>query len=634
MQNRNLRLVFADTVLSGLALYISFLLRFEFNIPDFFFSIFLSWLPWFAILQIIVFHFMRMYDRIWRYTSLFDLYAIITAVGVSSGTSLICVFLVGVSSQTYPRSVLILYLIFNTLFTIGIRLCVRVYFSHFHEDSILKKNNKRKVLLLVGAGKTGDKLAREILTTARNKYDIAGFIDDSLDKKNGLLHGKKIFGNLNELPRIKINYDEIVITAPSASGDQMRRIVKICKETGKPYKTVPSLSEMIDKEVSLDIIRDVSYVDLLGREEVKLDMNRIEQMLKGKRVLITGAGGSIGSELVKQCINFQPSEMICLDVVEEKIYNLEQNYTNNNSLTIVKTTLANVNIKKEMENVFRETRPQIVIHAAAYKHVPIQELYPWMAVRTNIGGTLNLIELSDIYNVDKFVLVSTDKAVNPANVMGATKRIAEKMVQFFNITSKTSFMSVRFGNVLGSSGSAIPTFQKQINNGGPLTITHPEMTRYFMSIQEACQLILQSGSLGIGGEIFLLEMGKPIKITQMAKDLIRLSGYEPDIDIPIVFTGLRPGEKLYEELQLRQEQKISTDHDKIMILKEKVNSNFIPWEIFKQSIISLLDSCDNLDKYNIRVKLKQLLPSYKPSQFDKKYQQSLIKPYQDIKVEA
>ncbi len=634
MQNRNLRLVFADTVLSGLALYISFLLRFEFNIPDFFFNIFLSWLPWFAILQIIVFHFMRMYDRIWRYTSLFDLYAIVTAVGVSSGISLICVFLVGVSSQTYPRSVLILYLIFNILFTIGIRLCVRVYFSHFHEDSILKKNNKRKVLLLVGAGKTGDKLAREILTTARNKYDIAGFIDDSLDKKNGLLHGKKIYGNLNELPRIKINYDEIVITAPSASGDQMRRIVKICKETGKPYKTVPSLSEMIDKEVSLDIIRDVSYVDLLGREEVKLDMNRIEKMLKGKRVLITGAGGSIGSELVKQCINFQPSEMICLDVVEEKIYNLEQNYINNNSLTIVKTTLANVNIKKEMENVFRETRPQIVIHAAAYKHVPIQELYPWMAVRTNIGGTLNLIELSDIYNVDKFVLVSTDKAVNPANVMGATKRIAEKMVQFFNITSKTSFMSVRFGNVLGSSGSAIPTFQKQINNGGPLTITHPEMTRYFMSIQEACQLILQSGSLGIGGEIFLLEMGKPIKITQMAKDLIRLSGYEPDIDIPIVFTGLRPGEKLYEELQLRQEQKIFTDHDKIMILKEKVNSNFIPWEIFKQNITSLLDSCDNLDKYNIRVKLKQLLPSYKPSQFDKKYQQSLIKPYQDIKVEA
>ena len=243
----------------------------------------------------------------------------------------------------------------------------------------------------------------------------------------------------------------------------MRKIVEVCKKTGKPYKTVPSLSEMIDKEISLDVIRDVSYADLLGRDEVKLDMNRIEQMLKGKRVLITGAGGSIGSELVKQCIGFQPSEMICLDVVEEKIYNIEQQYINNNSKLLLKTALADVNLKKEMENVFSENRPQIVIHASTYKHVPLQELYPWMAVRTNIGGTLNLIELSNRYNIDKFVLVSTDKAVNPVNVMGATKRIAEKMIQSFNAVSNTIFMSVRFGNVLGSSGSAIPTFQKQIN---------------------------------------------------------------------------------------------------------------------------------------------------------------------------
>ena len=634
MLNRNIKLVFADTFLSAFSLYISFLLRFEFAISDFFMNIFISWLPWFVMVQIIVFHFMRMYDRIWRYTSLFDLYAIITAVALSSGAAILCIFLGGVTNEAYPRSVLILYLIFNTLFTLGIRLSVRVYYSHFHKDSLFQKNNKRKVLLLVGAGKTGDKLAREILTAAHNKYDIAGFIDDSLEKKNGLLHGKKIFGSLNDLPRLKIKYDEIVITAPSASGDQMRKIVEVCKKTGKPYKTVPSLSEMIDKEISLDVIRDVSYADLLGRDEVKLDMNRIEQMLKGKRVLITGAGGSIGSELVKQCIGFQPSEMICLDVVEEKIYNLEQQYINNNAKTIIKTTLANVNLKKEMENVFSENHPQIVIHAAAYKHVPLQELYPWMAVRTNIGGTLNLIELSNRYKVDKFVLVSTDKAVNPVNVMGATKRIAEKMIQSFNTVSNTSFMSVRFGNVLGSSGSAIPTFQKQINKGGPLTITHPEMTRYFMSIQEACQLILQSGSLGAGGEIFLLEMGKPIKITQMAKDLIRLSGYEPDIDIPIVFTGLRPGEKLYEELQLREEKKISTEHDKIMVLREKTNLKIMPWDIFKQSILTLLTNCDNLDKSNIRDMLKQFLPSYKPSQFDEKYKQDLIKPYQGIKVEA
>ena len=319
----------------------------------------------------------------------------------------------------------------------------------------------------------------------------------------------------------------------------------------------------------------------LGREEVKLDLNSIENILKGKRVLITGAGGSIGSELVKQCLSFRPAEIICLDTSEESIYKLDQFFNNVQSKTILKTVLASVNIKIECDKVFSENRPHIVFHAAAYKHVPIQELHPWTAVNTNLKGTLNIVELSDKYLVDKFVLVSTDKAVNPVNVMGATKRAAEKLIQSFNVNSKTTFMAVRFGNVLGSSGSAIPTFQQQINAGGPITITHPEMTRYFMSIQEASQLILQCGALGRDGEIFLLEMGQPIRIVQMAKDLIRLSGLEPEIDIPIVFTGLRPGEKLYEELQLLNEKKVSTSHRKIMILKDK--QSHIPWNIFKSS---------------------------------------------------
>ncbi|MBA64849.1 MAG: hypothetical protein CMG55_03510 [Candidatus Marinimicrobia bacterium] len=634
MKNRNLILTFIDVLSSGVALYLAFLIRFEFSIPSMFFDIFLSWLPYFLFFQILVFYFMRMYDRIWRYTSLFDLYAIITAAGVSSGASLISVFLLGVSSAAYPRSVLILYVIFNTLFTIGIRLSVRVYYSHFHKDSILKNLNKKKMLLLVGAGKTGDKLAREILTSGRSQYGIVGFIDDNPDKQNGLLHGKQIFCGLDKLSNLNIQYDEIVITAPSASGDQMRYIVDCCKKTGKPYKTVPGLSEMIDKEITLDVIRDVSFADLLGREEVKLDMHLIKRMLKGKRVLITGAGGSIGSELVKQCITFEPAEMICLDVIEEKIYNLDQTFDNSLSKTIVKTVLANINNKKEIEKVFNENRPHIVFHAAAYKHVPLQELHPWMAVRTNIGGTLNLIELSSKHKVDKFVLVSTDKAVNPVNVMGATKRLAEKLIKSFNDISKTRFMSVRFGNVLGSSGSAIPTFQKQINKGGPITITHPEMTRYFMSIQEASQLILQSGSLGKGGEIFLLEMGKPIKILQMAKDLIRLSGYEPETDIPIVYTGLRPGEKLYEELQLREEKKLSTDHSKIMILKEENKSDYMAWDLFKQNTISLLFSAEELNSFEIQSLLKKLLPTYQPTSFEKNYKNQMLETFQQNKFEA
>ena len=276
-------------------------------------------------------------------------------------------------------------------------------------------------------------------------------------------------------------------------------------------------------EITLAARRDVSYADLLGREEIKLDMNAIEKMLNGKRILITGAGGSIGSELLKQCINFDPAEIICVDNNEEKIFNLEQHTNKIQSRTIIKTVLATINDINELDKVFLENRPQIVYHAAAYKHVPIQETHPWTAVKTNVGGTFNLIELSDKYSVDKFVFVSTDKAVNPVNVMGASKRLAEKLIQSINLKSKTQFIAVRFGNVLGSSGSAIPTFQKQINEGGPLTITHPEMTRYFMSIYEASQLILQCTALGSDGEIFLLEMGSPIKITQLAHDLIKLS---------------------------------------------------------------------------------------------------------------
>ena len=469
----------------------------------------------------------------------------------------------------YPRYVLLIYYILNALFTVAVRLSVRVYFTHYHEESPLKNPHSKKVLLLIGAGKTGEKIAREIMTTSRHQYSIAGFVDDNVEKHGALLHGKKIFCSIRDLPNLNIQYDELLITAPTASGDQIRRIVDICKQTGKIYKTVPGINEIIDGEISMDVVRDVSYSDLLGREEVKLDMNSIENILKDKRVLITGSGGSIGSELVRQCLSFDPVEIICLDTNEESIYKLEQFFSKIQSKTILKTVLASVNVKNECDKVFSENRPHVVFHAAAYKHVPIQELHPWTAVNTNLGGTLNIVELSDKYLVDKFVLVSTDKAVNPVNVMGATKRAAEKIIQSYNANSKTTFMAVRFGNVLGSSGSAIPTFQKQINEGGPLTITHPEMTRYFMSIQEASQLILQCGALGRDGEIFLLEMGKPIRIVQMAKDLIRLSGLEPDVDIPIVYTGLRPGEKLYEELQLLNEQKVSTSHRKIMILKDK-----------------------------------------------------------------
>lgn len=631
MKNRSIRLMFLDSLTAGLTLYVAFLIRFDFAVPQNQMAIFFSWVPWFIFFQISVFYFSDLYARLWRYTSLFDFYAIISAVSIVCAISVIFVFISN-TSAIYPRSVLLIYYILNVITIVGIRLSVRVYYTHYHEDSPLKNPRRRKKLLLIGAGKTGEKLAREIMTTSRHLYSIAGFVDDNMQKKGALLHGKEIFCTISELPNLDIPYDELLITAPSASGDQIRRIVDICKRTGKRYKTVPAINEIIDGEISLAAVRDVSYSDLLGRKEINLDMNSIEEILRGKRVLITGAGGSIGSELVKQCMSFKPAEIICLDTSEENIYKLDQYFSKVQTKTILKTVLASVNIKNECDKVFSENRPHIVFHAAAYKHVPIQELHPWTAVQTNLGGTLNIVKLSDKYLVDKFVLVSTDKAVNPVNVMGATKRASEKLIQAYNAISKTTFMAVRFGNVLGSSGSAIPTFQKQINQGGPITITHPEMTRYFMSIQEASQLIIQCGALGNDGEIFLLKMGKPIRIVQMAKDLIRLSGLEPEVDIPIVFTGLRPGEKLYEELQLLNEKKVSTSHSKIMVLKDSVPN--IHWSIFSTSLDELLKCAEKLDSEKIQILLKQIVPTYTPRSFGPHIENSSDISLSRIKAEA
>jgi len=483
----------------------------------------------------------------------------------------------------------------------------------------------KKNLLLIGAGKTGEKIAREIINSPTSPYNIVGFIDDDPNKKNALLHGYKVLGKVSEIEYIKIQFDEILITAPSASGEQIRRIVNLCKSTGKNYKIVPTLSELIDGEISLSSIRDVSYVDLLGRDEVNLDRESIDVFIKGKRVLITGAGGSIGSELVRQCLIYDPSELICIDNSEENLFNISTELEKIKSQTVIKTILGNINEKQHMEKIINDLRPQVIFHAAAYKHVPIQELHPWAAVKTNIGGTLNLVELSDKYKIEKFVLVSTDKAVNPVNVMGATKRLSEKLIQSIDYNSGTQFIAVRFGNVIGSSGSAIPTFQKQINTGGPVTITHPEMTRYFMSILEAAQLILQTGAYGGKGKIFLLDMGKPIKIVDLAKDLIRLSGLEPEKDISIVYSGLRPGEKLYEELQSYGEKVISSDHKKIMVLDD--SNHIFAWDAFKSEIKDLLAIAEKLDIDKIQSKLSQLLPDYKPRSFVQLPQEDRLDPF-------
>ena len=393
----------------------------------------------------------------------------------------------------------------------------------------------------------------------------------------------------------------------------MRQIVELCEKTGKRFRTIPSFTELIHNQVSIKDIREVSILDLLGREEIKLDKESIKNFFGGKRILITGAGGSIGSELVRQCLKYNPGSLILVDNSEQNLFTIEQDCLDLAGKTIIKIMLANVCDENQMKAVFKEYRPQIVFHAAAYKHVPMQELHPWAAVGTNVLGTMIMTELSTLYNVDKFVLVSTDKAVSPVNIMGATKRLAEKIVLSVDKIGQTNMIAVRFGNVIGSSGSVIPTFQKQIEHHGPVTITHPEMYRYFMSVSEAAQLIFQAGAMKQKGRILVLDMGKPIRIKDMAYDLIRLSGYEPEKDIPIVYTGLRPGEKLYEELVAKEETIQHTAHNKIMVLKD--HNGYSDWNNFKKEILLLINISNTYDSDAIKQKLQLLVPDYTPQDY-------------------
>ena len=552
----------------------------------------------------------------YRYTSIWDIVSVAKATVLSS-LFINTAFVAIPSFRFIPPTVLFLDFIFTLGLIALIRVAIRLYFSR----AIIASSNKAKSsgtstrLLLIGAGDTGEKIARDILSNSNDEFVIVGFLDDNIEKIGSSIHGIPVIDRVVTLNNLSIDFDEILITVPGASGDQLRRIIDVCKLSGKKFKTVPSLDELINKDISLQNIRDVSYLDLLGRDEVQLDNDAIENFIKGKRILITGAGGSIGSELVRQCLKYNPGSLILLDNSEQNLFNIEQEVSFVHTQTLIRAVLANIRDKNLLENTFQEYRPQVVIHAAAYKHVPMQELHPWSADSTNVLGTLHLVQLSKNFNVDKFVLVSTDKAVHPVNIMGATKRLAEKVIQSVDLdNTKTEFLAVRFGNVIGSSGSVIPIFREQIDRGGPVTITHPEMSRYFMSITEASQLILQAGSMnGNSGQIFLLDMGKPVRIQDMANDLIRLSGFEPEKDIPIIFTGLRPGEKLYEELVSKEEKAQATDHKKIMVLNNGTNN--MPWEVMKREIQSLIDISLQFDTDAIKRKLQHMIPDYTPQDY-------------------
>ena len=615
-KRRNYLIVLYDLIAVVSSLLLAFILRYDFSIPTASIADLGTYLLWALPVKLSVFYFFGLYRGMYRYTSIWDLVNIGKATVIAS-LIINSVFLIIPLFRVIPPAILFLDFILTTCLVSLVRLSVRMYFSRVVVTVPKRRKEELGItrLLLIGAGDTGEKIARDILSNFSDDYRIIGFLDDNTEKIGSSIHGIPVIDRIATLNKLALDFDEILITAPNTTGDSLRRIIDLCKTSGKRFKTVPSLNEVMNKDISVESIRDVSYMDLLGREEVQLDINAIEKLIKGKRILISGAGGSIGSELVRQCLEYDPGSLILLDNSEQNLFTIDQEIAFIEKKTLVRSVLANIRDKNLLQNTFQEYRPQVVIHAAAYKHVPMQELHPWSAVSTNVMGTLNLVQLAQKYNTEKFVLVSTDKAVHPVNIMGATKRLAEKVVQSIEkIENSPIFLAVRFGNVIGSSGSVIPIFHNQINRGGPLTITHPEMSRYFMSITEAAQLTLQAGAMGNStGQIFLLDMGKAVKIKDMAYDLIRLSGLEPEDDIPIIYTGLRPGEKLYEELISKEEKAQSTNHKKIMLVKHKANN--MPWQLMQREIQSLMDISLKLDPDAIKRKLQHLIPDYTPQDF-------------------
>jgi len=475
-----------------------------------------------------------------------------------------------------------------------------------------KKMVETKSLLIIGAGNGGEKIYREIRNNDRLQYTIIGFLDDDMSKVGRKIHGIPVLGKISNIKKIakKVNADEALIAIPSATSEQMREILIHCRKSGLKFKTIPGIGELINGKVTVNTIREVDYQDLLGREMIKLDEDKIGSYLENQCVMVTGAGGSIGSELCRQICRFNPHSIVMVERAESPLY--EINHELKQDFSDIKTiaVLADVQDKEQLEKAFEAYRPQTVFHAAAYKHVPMLEMQPWKAVDNNIKGTANLVEITNKYDVGRFVFVSTDKAVRPFNVMGASKRIAEMLIQNQNGCglSHTKFMTVRFGNVVGSVGSVIPLFKKQIKKGGPVTVTHPEVTRFFMTIPEACQLILQAGAMGRGGEIFLLDMGTSIKIDDMARDLIRFSGFEPDVDIKIEYIGLRPGEKLSEELIIEGENVVPTSHEKIMVLKA-MDCNL---QILNGNINNLIQIAKDQKIETIKGKLQEIVPEYRP----------------------
>ncbi len=588
MRHRRTTLIFLilDAVFFNCAYFGALLFRFNY-IPFIYLHSWLILAPGATVLALLSYRFFGLYRRLWQYASIGELYAILGGVTVGNLLAVVLSYLFiypPIRIPLFPRSVFIVAWLLNFIFVGASRFYLRSA-SHLRAASPNVRGKRRlegdaevqRRVLIVGAGDAGAVVVRELQRHPSLGVNPVGFIDDDLNKTGLYLLDVPVLGARDDIPRIvdKENIDEVIIAMPSAPGSVIREIVGICNNTGVRLRTLPGVYELIDGKVRVDQIRDVQVEDLLGREPVQLDLNEIAGFIEGKVILVTGAGGSIGSELCRQIARFTPSRLILLDKSENNLFEIEQELRDWHADLDFPAELADVRDQGVVDQIFNRYRPQIIFHAAAYKHVPMMERFPQHAVSNNILGTYNVASAARTYGSEVFILVSTDKAVHPSSVMGASKRAAELIIQYLDQQGRrdhkpaTNYAAVRFGNVLGSSGSVLPTFKRQIAMGGPITVTHPEMIRYFMTIPEAVQLILQAGALARGGEIFVLDMGEPVKIVDLARDLIRLSGLVPDEDIEIKFIGIRPGEKLREELFTIQEQRMATKNSRIFVTRDE-----------------------------------------------------------------
>lgn len=614
MKNKRLTLLYTlpqillDIICIYASYWIAFILRLENNITPNYREAFHNFMPWATLICLGIFAVAKFYNTMWQFASLDELIQIFFGTAFASVVLLVMGY-TAFRPERFPFTVYVMG---------GLLMLFFVGFSRFSFRLMRRARKKNQAqqkdkaefhrVMIIGAGETGSMIIKEMKNAPETSGIPVVAIDDNKAKRGSRIHGVKVVGGRESILKMAVrhNVDQILLAIPTTKKKDLQDILQICSKTGCQLKTVPDFSEILENGIDTQSIRDVEITDLLGRDEITLDVNEICGYLTDKTVLVTGGGGSIGSELCRQIAYFNPKKLIIFDIYENNAYDLQNELLMRFKRLKLEVLIGSVRDAARINHVFEVCRPDVVFHAAAHKHVPLMELSPGEAVKNNVFGTLNVAHAADRYGVDRMVLISTDKAVNPTNVMGATKRICELIIQYFSRHSKTDFMAVRFGNVLGSNGSVIPLFKKQIASGGPVTVTHPEIIRYFMTIPEAARLVLQAGGMARGGEIFVLDMGQPVKIVDLARNLIRLSGYEPDVDIKIVYTGLRPGEKLYEELLLDSEGDCTkTSHELIYI------GTPIPFseETFLCELEELR-SCAGVDNVQMMGIIHRLVPTY------------------------